>query len=791
MLTRLTTGLSNGLANRWRDRPIPATLPAENSLLLRILVQALVSIGILATDIAAADVVDSLKLAWWAIPLSWGGASVSWLRRDKRNIAIKFIIAILMLVALGLFFGNLISRRNDTRLVLVELLIQLQVLHSFDLPRRKDLGYSMMIGLILIGVSATLSQTLTFAPFLLAFLAIALPVLVLDYSSALGLIGELTQKRTALTQLSPDLSPKRLGTILLVVTVLGLGIFAFLPRLPGYQLRAFPVSAPIDVQGRFDNQQVFNSGYARAGEQGQGSGEGEGEGGTGTIRGNGRSPARGAGKADDEVYYGFNTQINQNLRGALKPKLLMRVRAQVEGYWRVMAFDRYTGQGWEVSRNDNTTNLRRSSWSYQFEIPPAPGTGRSREVIQTFTIVADMPNLIPIMANPRELYFPTEEIAIDPEGGLRSPVPLSDGMTYTAISAVPYRDRTALNQSAPLQVPPIYPKTITRHYLDVPAKVAPRLRAKTEELLANSERPLKTPYETALFITKELKQRYSLQPDLPYLKDDQDLAEAFLYDFKGGYPDHFSTTLTMMLRSIGLPARLAVGFGPGEFNPFTGLYLVRNTDAYAVTEVYFPRYGWFAFDPIPGHELFPPSLEENTAFSVLRAFWQWVAGWMPSPVRNWFSGVFLAIGKALGWLFGWVWLLLNRGGTLWTGLILSVLGAFAVWLGWQGWRWWAYRRWLGRLQPMERVYQQLLGLLAEQGLGKLRSQTPLEYAQSLQGRCGPEVMPVVESVSADYVDWRYGGAAVDVARLGGQVQALKRGRKRRLWETFWLARRRK
>jgi len=50
-----------------------------------------------------------------------------------------------------------------------------------------------------------------------------------------------------------------------------------------------------------------------------------------------------------------------------------------------------------------------------------------------------------------------------------------------------------------------------------------------------------------------------------------------------------------MLRSIGITARLVAGFSPGEFNPFTGLYVVHNTDAYAMTEVYFPKYGWVAF----------------------------------------------------------------------------------------------------------------------------------------------------------------------------------------------------
>jgi len=64
-----------------------------------------------------------------------------------------------------------------------------------------------------------------------------------------------------------------------------------------------------------------------------------------------------------------------------------------------------------------------------------------------------------------------------------------------------------------------------------------------------------------------------------------------------------------MLRSIGIPARVA-GFSPGEFN-FSRVLHRPYTDAYAMTEVYFPKHVWFAFDPIPGHPLIPPSIEEN------------------------------------------------------------------------------------------------------------------------------------------------------------------------------------
>jgi len=123
----------------------------------------------------------------------------------------------------------------------------------------------------------------------------------------------------------------------------------------------------------------------------------------------------------------------------------------------------------------------------------------------------------------------------------------------------------------------------------------------------------------------------------------------FLFRFQGVTPIISSTVLTIMLRSIGIPARLATGFAPGQFNPFTGFYVVQNTDAYAITEE-FLGYGWYTFDPIPGHELIPPSFEEAEPFSVLKQFWQWVAGRLPSPVMGSWSdlgNVIVTIGQLL------------------------------------------------------------------------------------------------------------------------------------------------
>src|ERR671910_2087125 len=60
-----------------------------------------------------------------------------------------------------------------------------------------------------------------------------------------------------------------------------------------------------------------------------------------------------------------------------------------------------------------------------------------------------------------------------------------------------------------------------------------------------------------------------------------------------------------MARSLGIPARVATGYAPGEYNPFTGFYDVRASDAHAWVEVYFPGYGWSTFHPPPSFDSTP------------------------------------------------------------------------------------------------------------------------------------------------------------------------------------------
>ncbi|MDJ0697707.1 DUF3488 and DUF4129 domain-containing transglutaminase family protein [Mastigocoleus sp. MO_188.B34] len=766
--SRITRFWRLPLNNFWQQRSEKSSPKrVEDSTSLRVLVLALVIVAIVAIDIAA-----ETKYSLWGLPLSIVGAIWSYYHRHQRNITIKFFIAIGMLVALGAFFGRLVGHFNDTRLVLAQLLIQLQILHSFDLPRRKDLGYSVTIGLILLGVAASVSQTLAFAPILLIFLAIALPTLVFDYRSRLGL-GDFKTKTQELkfrVRQKPGSLPSYFLLFILIIG-LGLSIFAVLPRFPGYQLRNFPVSSPIKIKENLTGKRIYNPGYVRQGKDNDLGSNGKfGQGKIGKP-----------GKIDDSFYYGFNSSINQNLRGKMTPKVVMRVRSQVEGFWRVLAFDRYTGKGWEITRDDQVKTIKRSPWSYKTLLSLGNFLTPTKEVVQTYTVVSDLPNVIPAMAYPREIYFPTPTVAVDPEGSLRSPVGLSEGLTYTVISEVPYRDRTILRKASTK-----YPDRIKKSYLQIPESIAEKIKSRTEEILANynrdlvgkSDNTLNSTYEKALYLAQYLKQNYTI-PDnplnLPYLGEREDLVEAFLFRYKGGYPDHFSTVLTVMLRSIGIPTRLVAGFSSGSFNPFTGMYVVRNTDAYAMTEVYFPKYGWFAFDPIPSHPLIPPSIEKTQTFTVLRQFWNWVAGWLPSPVTGWLNYIFEVIFASITYFFSWLINLFFQG---WFGVFTVLFLAIGVtlfsWFSWLLWKYWCNQITLNKLPPMERQYQKMLLLMAKKGVNKHSAQTSLEYAQVISTYYSPAIAALIEDICRNYVKWRYGSYNPDVDQIQQKLEQLQR-----------------
>jgi hypothetical protein len=107
-----------------------------------------------------------------------------------------------------------------------------------------------------------------------------------------------------------------------------------------------------------------------------------------------------------------------------------------------------------------------------------------------------------------------------------------------------------------------------------------------------------TVYEKAKAIEAHLRTGYRYSLDVKSTSGRSPIDD-FLFGQKTGYCEHFATAMVLMLRSLEIPSRLVTGFLRGEWNEYGGYYIVRQRDAHAWVEVYFPESGWVTFDPTP------------------------------------------------------------------------------------------------------------------------------------------------------------------------------------------------
>src|SRR6185312_6956587 len=106
-----------------------------------------------------------------------------------------------------------------------------------------------------------------------------------------------------------------------------------------------------------------------------------------------------------------------------------------------------------------------------------------------------------------------------------------------------------------------------------------------------------TDFDKAAAIERYLRTNFGYTLQLSDRPTPDPLAE-FLFERKQGHCEYFASSMAVMLRSIGVPARIVNGFRTGEYNPLTRNYIIRARDAHSWVEVYLPV-GWTAFDPTP------------------------------------------------------------------------------------------------------------------------------------------------------------------------------------------------
>ena len=123
--------------------------------------------------------------------------------------------------------------------------------------------------------------------------------------------------------------------------------------------------------------------------------------------------------------------------------------------------------------------------------------------------------------------------------------------------------------------------------------VTPRMARLASEIAGVDSPELK-----ARNIESHLGREYSYTLDLVGNRTSNPV-DAFLFEWKQGHCEYFASAMVLMLRAEGVPARLVTGYLGGEYNPFEGYYVLRQSDAHAWVEAYLPNVGWRTFDPTP------------------------------------------------------------------------------------------------------------------------------------------------------------------------------------------------
>lgn len=138
-----------------------------------------------------------------------------------------------------------------------------------------------------------------------------------------------------------------------------------------------------------------------------------------------------------------------------------------------------------------------------------------------------------------------------------------------------------------------YPTWVTQHFLQIPDTLSLRVKALARNITAGKD----TPFDKVMAITQYLRQNITYEQVVPNPPANRDLIDWFLFDMKKGFCNYYATAEVMMLRSLGIPARLSVGYAEGEGELSGDLFTVRSRDSHAWPEIYFPGYGWVEFEP--------------------------------------------------------------------------------------------------------------------------------------------------------------------------------------------------
>ena len=310
-----------------------------------------------------------------------------------------------------------------------------------------------------------------------------------------------------------------------------------------------------------------------------------------------------------------------------QPRDVLEVRSPQQLYLRLAALDTFDGRTWRLGPPDVETfrpdpdQLFRADGTLPFETPIAAGTRTSLsvEVLDLENIYVPVPYQVATIDGPEDAglfyslqggFVATGDVGENELSG-ETRVGVQEGFQYEAEAVVPtpsFQDLAALGR---VSLPPDDPRIALPGEYD-------ELGALTEQISEQADAG--STIETVLAVQNHFigpDSAFTYSTDVPELRGDAALRD-FVFTTQTGYCEYFATAMAVMLRAAEIPARVAVGFLPGEVTepaPAPGepaTFTVSTTDAHAWVEVFFDGYGWVRMDPTPRGEAVPATASDLT-----------------------------------------------------------------------------------------------------------------------------------------------------------------------------------
>jgi len=645
-----------------------APKPPEHSGRLRVAATCSVAVSLLA---AAAEHEIARSTVVLCIALVSAGMAFSHRSRNRTLGWVKVGVAVGALAAMGWFVeqlsGGPVGDITSVEDPLTILFAWVLVVHSFHVPARRDVVFALAGSGAMMAVAAAQAVDMNFGLYAVGWIACGLWTLLEVGAAASG--GGRPRVRVSAGSAAG-------------LMVAGLVVFLLLPApTAGVRLdfrnaagSAGPVAHPGALAGDAGSPLELSH------------------------------PGRSSGPTGVGGFLGFAGSLNTAVRGHLSDRVVMLVRASVPTFWIGETYDHWSGQSWSAT---DTRSLVLDGGS-PFSVP-APPSSRARpgvDDLQTFYIKDATADLVFHADQAQQVWFPAPRLYLQPDGSLISPIGMGQGAIYSVDSSVQQPPPADLRAAPPgpsdsgyTQLPAPYPDV---HQLAVSVTAGDR-----------------DTYDTVQSLIAWMGANTRYSTDIPALPPGADAVRQFLFASRTGYCEQISTALTVMLRTLGIPAREAVGYVPGPYNPVTDLYQVREEDAHAWVQVYFPRYGWVSFDPTA----VVPYANPSPGATALRIVGHFLAR-LPWP----------PIGVAAG------------------GMGAAGLVAGAV----------RRRRATGRLSPAERAVRQMERAGRRAGRPRTPSETVIEYGRALAGGW-PEVARAVDAAA-------YGAEEIPAAQWGALLR---------------------